>query len=475
MVRQGVTTQVIGNCGYSCAPVRGETKEALEKYMLAPRVEIDWHSFGEYLHRLESQGVSTNVASLVGHGVVRIAVMGWADRRLKESELEEMMGLVAQAMEEGAFGLSTGLAYAPGLFSDTNEIVELAKVAAKYHGFYSTHIRTDGMTWEKSVQEAIEIGEKARLPVQISHIESHYPNWGKQEEILNLIEEARKRGLDVLCDIPPYICGATGLNTILPDWAHEGGAAKSVERLRSPEMRAKIRKSVMSEREKHSLPIPTMLADGLSNKIWLGSSERNPTLIGKSLSEIGELRGTDPIEAAFDLIVEEEGGDVSIIAEQHSEDDMRRVVEYPRSMIASDGTSWAPYGLLGDLAKPNPRGYGVFPLTFRKYVRGETRKEMPSDVGKKILTLQDAIRKMTSLPAQRLRLKDRGLIREGVWADIVIFDPEIIEDQATYKNPHQYPKGIEYVLVNGAIVVEKGDHTGALPGRVLRGPGYKAS
>lgn len=475
MVRQGVTTQVIGNCGYSCAPVRDETREALEKYMLAPRVEIDWHSFGEYLRRLESQGVSTNVASLVGHGVVRIAVMGWANRRPEKSEMDEMKALVAQSMEEGAFGLSTGLAYAPGLFSDTNEIVELAKVAARYHGFYSTHIRTDGMTWERSVQEAIEIGEKARLPVQISHIESHYPNWGKQEGILNLIEEARMRGLDVLCDIPPYMCGATSLSTILPDWAHEGGAAKSVERLRNPEMRAKIRKSVLTEREKHSLPIPTMLADGLSNKIWIGGSERNPTLIGKSLSEIGGLRGTDPIEAAFDLIVEEEGGDISITAEQHSEDDMRRVVEYSGSTISSDGASWAPYGLLGDLAKPNPRGYGVFPLTFRKYVRGETRKEMPSDMGKKILTLQDAIRKMTSLPAQRLRLGDRGLIREGVWADIVVFDPEIIEDQATYDNPHQYPKGIEYVLVNGTIVVEKGDHTGALPGKVLRGPGYKAS
>jgi N-acyl-D-amino-acid deacylase len=475
MVRQGVTTQVIGNCGYSCAPVRDETKEALEKYMLPPRVEIDWHSLGEYLHRLESQGVSTNVASLVGHGVVRIAVMGWADRRPKGAEIEEMKDLVAQSMEEGAFGLSTGLAYSPGLFSDTDEIVELAKVAARYHGFYSTHIRTDGMTWERSVQEAIEIGEKARLPVQISHIESHYPNWGRQERILRLIEEARLRGLDVLCDIPPYICGATSLNTILPDWAHEGGASKSVERLRNPEMRARIKKFVLEERERHSLPIPTMLADGLSNKIRIGSSEKNRNLIGKSLSEIGELRGTDPIEAAFDIIVEECGGDISITAEQHSEEDMRRVVQYPGSMIASDGASWAPYGVLGDLAKPNPRGYGVFPLTFRKYVRGETRKEMPSDIGEKILTLQDAIRKMTSLPAQRLGLKDRGLIRERMWADIVIFDPETIEDQATYDDPHQYPKGIEYVLVNGTIVVEKGNHTGALPGKVLRGPGYKAS
>ena len=460
MVRQGVTTQVIGNCGLSCAPI-------------SPEVEADWHTFGEYLGRLEKQGVATNVAALVGHGQIRTAVLGSANRAPTAEELNQMRGLVASAMEEGAFGLSTGLAYAPGLFSDTDELVELAKIVASYGGLYASHLRDEatGLAWQRSVQEALEIGERAGLRVQISHIESHYPNWGEEENILTMLEDARARGLDVGCDIPPYLCGATSMTTILPDWAHEGGRREIVRRLRDPQDRERIRRFVLTERDKQASPPPTMLADGLADKMWLSASERNPDLVGKSLAEIGELRGTDPLDAALDLIVED-GGESHIVVEHHFEDDIRKVVQHPLSIIESDGAAYAPYGALGR-ERPHPRSYGVFPLTFRKYVRGETREEEPREVGTKLLTLQEAVRKMTTFPAQRAGLRDRGLVREGMCADLVVFDPQAIEDRATYANPHQYPLGIPYVIVNGEVVVDLGEHTGALPGRVLRGPGYR--
>jgi N-acyl-D-amino-acid deacylase len=454
MVRQGVTTQVIGNCGMSSTPV---TRDA----------QAEWHTLGQYLNRLEEQRVATNVAALVGHGQIRMAVLGSDDRAPTEDELEEMRSLVARAMRDGAFGLSTGLAYAPGLFADTAELVELAVVAARYGGLYTTHIRDESsqLAWQRSVQEALEVCERARIRVQISHLESHYPNWGGEDKVLAMLEEARARGLDVTCDIPPYVCGATNLTTILPNWAHAGGAPGIVERLGDPDTRDKIRQFVLVQRESQANPPPTMLADGLADRIWLAASNGNPDLVGKNLAEIGTLRGTDPVDAAFDLIVEDEG-ESHIVVEQHNEEDIRQVLQHPLSMIVSDGAAYAPYGVL-EAQRPHPRSYGVFPLVFRKYVRGETRKEEPSEVGEKVLTLPEAVRKMTSFPAQKLGLRDRGWVREGTWADLVVFDPLSIEDRATYQAPHQYPRGIPYVLVNGQVVVERGEHTGALPGKVI--------
>jgi N-acyl-D-amino-acid deacylase len=247
-----------------------------------------------------------------------------------------------------------------------------------------------------------------------------------------------------------------------------------VKRLGNFEFREKIRDFVMNQREKHSMPTISMVADGLSDKLWIVTSQKNPELIGKSLKEISELRDTDPLAAAMDLMIEEGGESMHIVAEFHFEDDMRKVIRHPLSMIMSDEYSWAPYGPLGKEARVHPRCYGTFPLTIRKYVRGETRKEEPREVGEKIITLMEAIRKMTSFPAQKLGLWDRGLIREGMCADIVVFDSQIIEDQATYANPHQYPKGLPYVIVNGRLVVENGEHTSELPGKILRGPGYLA-
>jgi N-acyl-D-amino-acid deacylase len=460
MVRQGVTTQVTGNCGFSSAPGAREGKP-------------EWCTVDQYLDRLRTMGVSTNVAALIGHGQVRESVLGSADRAPADAELAEMRRLVAGAMEDGAYGLSTGLAYAPGLFSDLGELVELARVVAAYGGIYTTHIRDESsqQAWRQSVQEAIQIGEQAGLAVQISHLESHYPNWGGEEEILALLEEARApipmgRGLDISCDIPPYVCGATSLTTILPNWAHEGGAAEIVRRLRDADERERIRHFVLTQREQQASPPPTMLADGLGDRIWLSSSPGSPDLVGRSLAEIGERWGTDPIDAAFDLIVGDKA-ETHIVVEQHNEEDIRKLVRHPLSMIVSDGSAYAPYGALGE-ERPHPRSYGVFPLVYRKYVRGETRPEEPREAGASILTLQEAVRKMTSYPAQKLGLRDRGLVREGMWADLVVLDPLAIEDRATYQAPHQYPQGIPYVLVNGTLVVERGEHTGALPGKALQ-------
>jgi N-acyl-D-aspartate/D-glutamate deacylase len=273
-------------------------------------------------------------------------------------------------------------------------------------------------------------------------------------------------GLDVSCDVPPYVCGATSLTTILPNWAHEGGPSEIVRRLRDPGERERIRHFVLTQRDQQASPPPTMLADGLGDRIWLSSSPGFPDLVGMSLAEIGERQGTDPIDAAFDLIVGDRA-ETHIVIEQHNEADIRTLVRHPLSMIVSDGSAYAPYGPLAE-ERPHPRSYGVFPLVYRKYVRGETRPEEPREAGARILTLQEAVRKMTSFPAQKIGLRDRGLVREGMWADLVVFDPLTIADRATYQAPHQYPQGIPYVLVNGTVVVERGEHSGALPGKMLR-------
>jgi N-acyl-D-amino-acid deacylase len=473
MVRQGVTTQVIGNCGFSCAPVANQKREDLKKYLfeILPDIDIAWNTFGEYLHHLDQNPPSTNIASLVGHGTIRIAVLGYENRLPNRDEIEEMKQLAAGAMKDGAFGMSTGLAYAPGIFSNTDEIMVLSKVIAGFGGLYTSHIRNEANynAWKQSVEEAVQIGGKAGIKVQLSHIESHYPNWGKQLSILKLLEDARDTGIDIACDIPPYVCGYTTITTLLPDWALSGGIVEVCKRLRDPRASEKIKEFITKNRDSHTNPSQTLIADGLSDRIWIVSSERRLELVGKSIYEISKPLGKDPLDVALELILEEEGK-TPIVCELHAEEDMQQLVRHPLSIIESDGFSWAPYGTLGN-TRPHPRNYGAFPLAFRKYVRGDTRNEEPKEVGKKILTLEEAVRKITSFPAQRLGLQDRGILRENMWADMVIFDPMTLEDQATYENPHQYPKGIDYVLVNGQVVVDNGEHTGAFPGKILRRPG----
>ena len=448
VVRQGVTTVLVGNCGLSTAPVREATKHLLHTYLSAfiPVAEIDWRSLGDLLGRLEAQGVSCNVASLVGHGAIRIAVMGFDAREPTASDLVEMRALVREAMEQGAFGLSSGLAYAPGFYAQTDELVALAEVVAPFGGIYASHIRSEGEGYVDAIREAIQIGEEAGIPVQVSHVETHYPNFGQSREALAAIDMARQRGVDVACDLPLYLMGMTTITMLLPRWVQEGGIGAMIERLRDPEIRRRIRDGDVP----HTNPAAALAAAGKWDKLMPISGDRRPEFIGLDLAEIARRWGREsPYDAVFDLLIEE-GKQIMIVGEFHNEADLRAALAHPFCAIESDEGAYA----LGGAARPHPRAYGTFAMAFRKYVRGETRPDFALEVGQEALTLEEAVRKMTSLPASRIGLLDRGFLREGACADLVVFRPEEIADTATYERPQQYPTGIDWVLVNGVPVID---------------------
>ena len=465
-VRQGVTTEVVGNCGGSAAPAKGAALERAKRIMNGYGIDrVEWTSFSDYLNLLEGKGIAINVVALVGHGTVRQCVLGMENRPPTERELQEMKALVAEAMEAGAFGMSSGLVYPPGRYASTEELIELCKVVASYGGIYASHIRGERETIVEAVKEAIEIGRRSGVSVQISHHPAKIGGWGKSKETLRLIEEAREEGIDVNCDMHPYIAGSTGLSALLPPWVQEGGPEKIVQRLKNEELRKKIRQDMIEEK----IPGPGpcgLVKRGMWDKLMLADCEKNKDLIGLDFEEIARRRGKDPFEAYFDLLVEEEARGM-VVGFYYNEEDIRRVLLHPTSMIGSDGYALAPYGPLGK-GKMHPRSYGTFPMVFRKYVRGESRKELIYDDGAKLLTLEKAVMKMTSVTAKKLGLKDRGLLKEGMRADIVILDPKRVADKATYLDPYQYPEGIEYVIVNGELVIDAGEHTGSLPGMVLR-------
>lgn len=364
-VRQGVTTEVIGNCGSSAAPVKGEVaRDRLLSMTRRYGVEFSWSTFSEYLEVLEGVGVAVNVAALVGHGTVRRCVLGLESRFPTKDELDEMKALVAEAMEAGAFGMSSGLVYPPGRYASKEELIELCRVVAKYGGFYASHIRGERETIVEATAEAIEIGERAGVSVQISHHPAKIGGWGRSRDTLRLIEEARLRGVDVTCDLHPYIAGSTGLSALLPAWVQEGGVEKIIERLSDYELRRKIVLDMIEE------PVPGpgpcgLVKRGLWDKIVLSYCRRNEDLIGKNFEEIAKIRGKDPFEAYFDLVVEEEALGM-IVGFYYNEEDIRRVLLHPTSMIGSDGYAFAPYGVLGR-GRNHPRSYGAFPMVFRKY------------------------------------------------------------------------------------------------------------
>jgi N-acyl-D-amino-acid deacylase len=463
-VRQGVTTEVVGNCGGSAAPILGLARDLeIIRYQTRYGINIDWESFGEYLSRLDG-GVAVNVASLVGHGTVRKCVMDLEERAPSQDELEEMKDLVDAAMREGAFGMSTGLVYPPGRYADTEELVDLCRVVAGHGGFYASHIRGERETMLEALGEAIEIGEKAGVAVQISHHPAKIGAWGRSPETLAMMDEAASRGLDITCDMHPYIAGSTGLSALLPPWAQAGGSDRIVERLRSSEERDRIRRDMIEERVPGPGPCG-LVKRGMWDKIVV-SSYPEDWPIGRDIECIAAEKGTDPFEAYFDML-QESGAAGGVVGFYYNEEDIRNVLRHLRSMIGSDGYALAPYGVLGG-GRNHPRSYGTFPMVFRKYVRGISRPELMYDEAERVVSLEDAVMKMTSVPARRLQLKDRGLIKAGYWADIVVLDPETIADTATYLDPYKYPIGIEHVLVNGAPVIRDGEHTGALPGKPLR-------
>ena len=452
-IRQGVTTEVVGNCGFSPAPVTTEHLEDLKGFALhlPPGLDFRWRSVGEYLKALDSEGMAVNVVQLVGHGTLRIATMGFARRPPTAQELTDMHRLMADAMDGGAWGLSTGLIYAPGSYAATDEIVEVARAAARYRGFYASHIRGEGATLLASVREAISVGRDAEMPVQVSHVKSAgRPNWGKLGEALALIDAARAEGLDVMGDVYPYTASSTTLRTLLPDWALEGGVDAMLTRLGDPATRGRIRR----ELESPSAPGTSLLERAGWDAIMISFCAKRKDAEGKRLTEVAAARGMDPFDAAIELLVDE-AGKAYMILFQLDEKDLRRALLHPHIMIGSDGSALAPYGPMGG-GKPHPRSYGTFPRVLGEYAREQ-----------RLLSLPQAVHKMTALPAQRLGLRDRGVIRPGARADLVLFDPRTVMDQATYDDPHRYPVGIDHVLVNGRFVIKDGQHTGSLPGRVL--------
>jgi N-acyl-D-amino-acid deacylase len=460
VVAQGITTVVAGQCGSSIAPVNPDLKEELEKRWagwLPPEIElgITWTTFEEYLREEEKEGLGANVAHLVGHGAVRIAIMGFEARAPTAGELESMRGHVAEAMEAGAYGLSTGLIYPPGIFAETPEIVELAKVAARYGGIYDSHIRGEGKTLMESLGEAITIGKEAGIPVQISHHKAATKSlWGKSVDTLALLEKTRSEGADITVDQYPYKAGSTSLVTCLPPWAHEGGMERLLERLKDPGLRRKMQDDI-----EDGLPGWENFAGELGwDNVYVTSvrTDENKYAEGKNLLEIQEHRGdADPYTSLFNLILEEEGAAGMVIFAM-DEEDVLRIMRHPLQMVGTDSGASGTTGFMRR-GKPHPRGYGTYPRVLGRYVRESG-----------VLTLEEAIRKMTSFPAQRFGLQSRGLLKPGMVADIVVFNPDTVIDTATYEEPHQLPKGVEHVIVNGEITVQSSEPQGTLAGRTLR-------
>jgi N-acyl-D-amino-acid deacylase len=444
-ILQGVTTEIVGNCGSSPAPVTELGKSFGSRRMEELGIEYDWSFVAEYLQRLERGGMPVNLGALIGHGTVRSSIMGYEARAPSSSELERMKDLVEQGMLDGAFGLSTGIKYAPGVYASTDEIIELSRVVAKYGGLYATHIRNQGDGLIDSIDEAITIGREAGVPVHIAHLKvKGKKNWGKSLNMLRLIDQAREEGVDVTFDQYPYAAGSTGAFAITPKWAREGGMDSFLERLKDPEQREKIEQGVTEQEDWTG-----------SQKLQVCKFDPDPSYEGKSIAEIAEIRGTTRQAAMCDLMLEA-GGTVPLILFFGWDKDIEAIMAHNVMMVGSDGSSLANYGLLGK-GKPHPRNYGTFPRFLGRYV-----------LEKRLMSLEDGIRRMTSFPARRFGLDGRGLLQAGGYADITVVDPERVMDAATFQDPHQYSEGVEYVLVNGVLAVENGNYNGAQSGAILR-------
>ena len=445
---QGVTAVVVGNCGFSAAPILpGRESFVRDAIPIFVEVAWNWRSVDEYLKRLSERELAINGGMLVGHSTVRLNVMGVEKREPTKKELDQIKGLVEKAMTDGAFGLSSGLIYVPGIYSKTNELIELCKVVAKNGGIYTSHIRGEAGTLMRAVQEAMQIGRVAKVPVEVSHHKAvGRDNWGRVKDTLRMIDEAKEAGVEVNCDVYPYAAGNTGLGTLIPTWVFTDGPLKAKERITGP-LRSQIIREMLTKATDEERPL---VETGAEN-IVISYCKESPSLEGKTLTEIAKMHNSTPAETVLDLVLEHGCvmHSVLIILFEMSEDDVRTVIRHPLSMIASDSVN--PMG------KPHPRVYGTYTRVLAKYVREE-----------KVLTLEEAVRKMTSMPARKLGLKDRGVINVGNKADLVIFDPDTVRDKATFPDPTQISEGIEYVFVNGKKAWEKMKTTGARAGVVLR-------
>lgn len=450
-LQQGVTTEVVGNCGLAPAPFFKENGELLQSYVEPVLGKTTWRwpweTIEQYMETVAKVNLSANISTYVAHGALRIAVMGFDKRPASKNELKQMKHLLEEGLKAGAIGLSIGLLYAPGSYTTKEEIVEVCSVLPKYNGLFSTHIRGEGNNLIPSIKEVIWIAEKSGLSLHISHLKAAGKrNWGKILEALEIIEDARSRGMDVTCDVYPYNAGSTTITTLLPPWVLEGGIQKTLERIKDKEIRKRIKIELNQEQEEWD---NLVVSTGWDN-VFISSvhSKENIRLEGKNILEISNLRSTDPVDCVLDLLIEEEGK-ISIVFFHMSENEVSQVIAWEKSLIASDS-------LTCQTGKPHPRLYGSFPRVFVKYVREN-----------KVLSLEQAVRKVTSFPAQRFKLGKRGLLIPGYVADIVIFDPDTISDKATYQKPKQFPEGISYTFVNGVKTMEFGKHSQAREGKLI--------
>ncbi len=456
-IYQGITTEITGEGG-SAAPLNDAIIRAdhsgYEHYHITP----DWRTLRQYFARLEKQGMGINLASYVGATQVRRMVLGDDDKQPSPEQLVQMKTLVRDAMKDGAVGVSTSLEYAPAPYAKTDELIALASEASKFGGIYATHMRSESDAVLASIDEALRIGREARIPVEIWHLKvAGKNNWGRMPEVVAKINAARNAGMDVSANTYAYTAWFNDFSAFVPPWGHDGGTAKMVERLKDPGMRARMRKDMLTpskdwDNEWQEIPGPEAIMIGIV---------QNPKLVplqGKRLSDIAKLWNKDPLDALFDFLMEDPNAGVAVFG--MSQPDVTLALQQPWVSIDNDSSGASPEGILGQ-EHPHPRAYGTFPRILSKYVREE-----------KALTLEDAIRKFSALAAQRMCLSDRGVLKSGMWADIVIFDPSTVHDRATFENPNQFSEGMDYVLVNGVPVVDQSKMTGKLPGKVLRGPGY---
>jgi N-acyl-D-amino-acid deacylase len=455
---QGITTEITGEGG-SAAPLNDAMIQADHATYAHLKITPDWRTYAQYFARLEKQGIGINVADYVGATQVRRMVLGDDDKAPSPEQLQQMKTLVRNAMRDGAVGLSTSLEYAPAPYAKTEELIALASEASQYGGIYATHMRNESDSVLPAIDEALRIGREAHIPVEIWHIKvSGKNNWGRMPEVVAKIQSARAAGMDVTADTYAYPAWFNSFSAFIPPWAHDGGDAKLIERLKDPATRGRIRKDMLTpsgdwDNEWQEIPGPEAVMIGVV---------QNPKLLplqGKRLSEVAKMWNKDPMDTLFDILIQDDAF-TNVAVFGMSEPDVALALQQPWVSVDNDSSGTSTEGLLGQ-EHPHPRAYGTFPRILRKYVREEKK-----------LTLEDAIRKFSALPAQRMHLADRGVLRAGMWADVVIFDPATVTDAATFEKPNQLSQGMEYVLVNGVPVIDAGKMTGALPGKVLRGQGY---
>ena len=458
-IRQGVTLEVLGE-GFSMGPLNEMMKRDMLESQGDIKFGIEWTTLGQYLEYLERKGVSTNVASFIGAATVRIHVLGYQDRAPTSKELRQMRRLVARAMREGAVGISSALIYAPGVYAETDELVALAEVAGRYGGIYISHLRSEGNNLLEALDELITIALKANVASEVYHMKAAgKANWHKLDAMIEKIEKARSEGLRITADMYNYTAGATGLDAAMPPWVQVGGHMAWITRLKDPSIRRRVVREMSTPTDEWENLY--LLAGSAENVLLVGfKNEKLRNLTGKTLAQVAKLRGKSPEETAIELVIEDDSR-VSTVYFLMSEENVKKQIKLPWVSFCSDAGSLAPEGVFLK-SSTHPRAYGSFARLLCKYVRQE-----------KVITLAEAVRRLSSLPAGNLKLEKRGKLETGYYADIVVFDPDTISDHATYEKPHQYATGMVHVFVNGTQVLKDGEHTGAKPGRFVRGPGWK--